>query len=274
MNRLMHRKRKENMETPTLRMSDRILSVVAITGLLVTILAGVQILGGVTIINLSNGNEPQTAVISDGVQIVDAPITKKGFTSIIVQRDIPCEIHFRVMTGLDECNNEVVIPKFDQDIKLSEGDNVVTILPDEVGVFPYTCGMNMIQATITVAQRGKRIRKQRPAETHRNRKADLLPEKHIRKLRPVGTHQNRKADLLPAKRIRKLRPVGTQRNRKADLLRGKRIRKQRPVGTHHNGKADLLRGKRIRKQRPVGTHHNGKADLLHGKKITQMSENG
>ncbi|MBQ8135629.1 MAG: hypothetical protein IJ192_14725 [Clostridia bacterium] len=119
---------------------------------LVTVLAGVQILGEVPIFGAVDSIQENTATYSNGRQTVEAPITNRGFTSVIVQRDIPCDINFKVMTGLDECNSEVVIPKYGIDLKLTEGDNIITIMPDEVGVFDYTCGMNMLQAKVTVAQ--------------------------------------------------------------------------------------------------------------------------
>ena len=134
------------------KLTTIILSSVAGLSALLTVLAGVQILGGISIFGAFDSIQENTAAYFNGRQTVEAPITNRGFTSVIVQRDIPCDINFKVMTALDECNNEVVIPQYGIDLKLTEGDNIITIMPDEVGVFDYTCGMNMLQAKVTVAQ--------------------------------------------------------------------------------------------------------------------------
>lgn len=48
------------------------------------------------------------------------------------------------------CNNELLIPAFNLDVRLHPGDNVISFTPEEVGTIPYSCWMGMIRAVITV----------------------------------------------------------------------------------------------------------------------------
>lgn len=50
------------------------------------------------------------------------------------------------------CNNELLIPALDLDVKLHPGDNVISFTPEQVGTIPYSCWMGMIRAVITVVQ--------------------------------------------------------------------------------------------------------------------------
>lgn len=55
--------------------------------------------------------------------------------------------------SLNGCNNVLVLPEFNQQIKLEVGTTTITFTPDEPGVYPYTCWMGMPQNTITVTEK-------------------------------------------------------------------------------------------------------------------------
>ncbi|SBV97024.1 exported hypothetical protein [uncultured Eubacteriales bacterium] len=54
--------------------------------------------------------------------------------------------------SLNGCNNELVLPAFDQQVCLQEGENVITYTPERVGRYVYSCWMGMLRNTITVVE--------------------------------------------------------------------------------------------------------------------------
>ena len=124
----------------------------AVVGVIATALAGAQILFDVPLFGAKDEPLQQSAVYVEGKQYVEAPVTTSGFTSVMVQRDIPCVINFSVDIPLDACNDEIVLPQYDVDMMLSQGDNIMEIYPDEVGAFNYTCGHGHCIAKVMVCQ--------------------------------------------------------------------------------------------------------------------------
>ena len=54
--------------------------------------------------------------------------------------------------SLNGCNNEIVIPAFDLQIKLEAGKNTIRFTPESTGSYPYSCWMGMLRNTITVVE--------------------------------------------------------------------------------------------------------------------------
>ena len=52
--------------------------------------------------------------------------------------------------ALNGCNNELVLPAFDRQVRLTEGRNTITFTPEEPGEYLYSCWMGMLRNTITV----------------------------------------------------------------------------------------------------------------------------
>ncbi len=66
---------------------------------------------------------------------------------------VPLEWNIYVPEGkLNGCNGEILIPEYDLDVKLQEGDNLVTFTPVGGGSIPYSCWMGMIRSSITVVE--------------------------------------------------------------------------------------------------------------------------
>lgn len=107
-------------------------------------LAGVQLRAG-------GRRSADDAVISPEVQIVNSELDYRSYPDITVRAGIPVRwtIHADAerITG---CNNEMVIPKLDMRVPLSEGDNVVEFTADVPGIIDYTCWMGMLHGSITV----------------------------------------------------------------------------------------------------------------------------
>lgn len=53
---------------------------------------------------------------------------------------------------LNGCNSEIVVPAYDLFVKLHEGENIVSFIPDETGTIPYSCWMGMIKSSINVVE--------------------------------------------------------------------------------------------------------------------------
>ncbi|NLM45344.1 MAG: heavy metal transporter, partial [Firmicutes bacterium] len=91
------------------------------------------------------------AAIKGGVQVVTTNLQPGSYEPIVVQKGIPVKWIIKAQKStINGCNNEIVIPKFNQGKKLEPGDNVIEFTPTESGTFSYSCWMGMIRSKITV----------------------------------------------------------------------------------------------------------------------------
>ena len=92
-----------------------------------------------------------TAMLEGDRQTLRTEIDYGSYPSVRVRAGIPVDWTLVVPEGkLGGCNGELRIPAYDLNIVLAEGENHVSFLPEEAGVFPYSCWMGMIHATIEV----------------------------------------------------------------------------------------------------------------------------
>jgi plastocyanin domain-containing protein len=92
-----------------------------------------------------------TATVKDGVQTITTGLSSGRYEPIIVQKGIPVKWTIKAEAGdINGCNNSIVIPKFNVQKNLAEGDNVIEFTPDKSGTVPYSCWMGMIRSQITV----------------------------------------------------------------------------------------------------------------------------
>lgn len=99
----------------------------------------------------SGGEAAATSVVEDGTQYVTTSLRANGFDDIQVVEGIP--VVWTIMAdedSLNGCNNEIVLPAFDQQIKLEAGENTIRFTPERAGNYPYSCWMGMLRNTITV----------------------------------------------------------------------------------------------------------------------------
>ncbi len=96
------------------------------------------------------------AMLSGPVQKISTEIDYGSYPPFIVRAGIPVEWTIIVPEGkLNGCNGEIIVPAFDLDIPLSEGENVVTFMPEKTGTVPYSCWMGMIKSSIEVTSQNR-----------------------------------------------------------------------------------------------------------------------
>lgn len=93
----------------------------------------------------------QVAVVDAGVQRITTTLRANGYNDIQVTAGIP--VVWTIVaeeSALNGCNNELVLPAFNQQIHLEAGETVVRFTPEKDGTYPYSCWMGMLRNTITV----------------------------------------------------------------------------------------------------------------------------
>ena len=94
---------------------------------------------------------PVAATVEGGAQYVTTTLRSNGFDDIQVTAGIP--VVWTILadpSSLNGCNNEIVLPAFDQQVKLEAGETTITFTPEEAGSYPYSCWMGMLRNTIIV----------------------------------------------------------------------------------------------------------------------------
>ncbi len=103
------------------------------------------------------GTDTDGAVVSSiegDVQYVTTTLHVNGYDDIQVTAGIPVVWTIEVdEMNLNGCNNEIVLPAFDQQVKLAVGEVVIEFTPEEEGTYTYSCWMGMLKNTITVVEK-------------------------------------------------------------------------------------------------------------------------
>ncbi|MGN0983766.1 MAG: sulfite exporter TauE/SafE family protein, partial [Gemmiger sp.] len=89
---------------------------------------------------VGTGDGPVIAVLDGGAQYVTTTLRANGYEDIQVVAGIP--VVWTIMAdgkALNGCNNEIVLPAFDQQVKLAEGANIIHFTPEEPGEYLYSC---------------------------------------------------------------------------------------------------------------------------------------
>ena len=96
---------------------------------------------------------PVAAVVDGDAQYVTTPLRPNGFDDIQVTAGIPVVwTIWADPSSLNGCNNEIVLPAFDQQVKLEVGETTITFTPEKTGSYPYSCWMGMLRNTIIVTE--------------------------------------------------------------------------------------------------------------------------
>jgi Uncharacterized conserved protein len=147
----------------TKKFTSKMLTVSAV---LIVLLGGIMFSNGMSLSGILFPSIPGTtnrseeaaskqniAVIKDGVQTVSTVLTSGKYEPIIVQKGIPVKWTISAPAGsINGCNNSIVIPQFQLQKDLKEGDTVIEFTPDQDGTIPYSCWMGMIRSSITVVE--------------------------------------------------------------------------------------------------------------------------
>ncbi|MEL7605373.1 MAG: sulfite exporter TauE/SafE family protein [Sedimentibacter saalensis] len=102
-------------------------------------------------INFEQNDSSKNAVIKDGYQTVTTNLESGKYQPITVYADVPLKWTITAdKENLNGCNNEIIIPEFNKQQKLVQGENIIEFTPTKTGTITYTCWMGMISNTITV----------------------------------------------------------------------------------------------------------------------------
>lgn len=95
----------------------------------------------------------QTSTVDDrGVQnIVSTMTSSTRYPVITVKAGVPVVWTFKASAALlNGCNRTLVIPQYNIQLKLKDGDNIIKFTPAKAGVESYTCWMGMVGGQINV----------------------------------------------------------------------------------------------------------------------------
>lgn len=102
-------------------------------------------------INITNSSYENVAEVTGDFQTITTEVDYGSYEAITVKKDIPVKWTVYVPEGkLNGCNNEIIIPKYNIDVKLKTGENLIEFTPTEKGVIPYSCWMGMIKSSINI----------------------------------------------------------------------------------------------------------------------------
>ena len=92
-----------------------------------------------------------TAMRGEDIQKLRMEIDHGSYPAVRIKAGIPVEWTIVVPEGkLNGCNGEIIVPAYDIDIVLHEGENRVTFTAGDPGLVPSSCWMGMIHSTIEV----------------------------------------------------------------------------------------------------------------------------
>ena len=116
-------------------------------------------LAGILLPNAGSSGAASAAVVEDGTQYVTTTLHSNGFEDIQVTAGMP--VVWTIVAdaeSLNGCNNEIVIPAFEQQVKLQVGETMIRFTPESAGSYPYSCWMGMLRSTITVVDAGENMK--------------------------------------------------------------------------------------------------------------------
>lgn len=93
----------------------------------------------------------QIAEQKDGYQTILMDVTNQGWTpdKFVLKKGVPTRwiINGKEING---CNNAIVVPKYNLNFKIKQGEQTIEFTPTESGVIPWSCWMGMIPGTFIV----------------------------------------------------------------------------------------------------------------------------
>lgn len=111
---------------------------------------GLNLSGKSTSVKLVSDNIA-VSTVEDGYQTVESTVDYGRYEPISVKAGIPVKWTIIVPEGkLNGCNGELLVPEYDIDIVLHEGENTVEFTPEKKGRVTFTCWMGMISSYIEI----------------------------------------------------------------------------------------------------------------------------
>ena len=122
-------------------------------------LTGVNIPTASSLVNSLTGNDkvsaqenskPTIAKIENGVQVIRMTADGSGYTpnGLYVQKNVPVRL---IIDGksLNSCNQTIIIPSLNKEVKLNSGENVIEFTPGDKDI-SFSCWMGMIRGVVKV----------------------------------------------------------------------------------------------------------------------------
>ena len=131
-----------------------------VSGILIIIFAASTFQNNLSLLGLNFFPQPIGAkdkivmnyAVEDGdVQVINSYLRYGDYDVIVVKNNIPVKwVITAEKKNINGCNNEIIIPKYDIDIKLKEGDNIIEFTPNDAEIINFSCWMGMIKSQIIV----------------------------------------------------------------------------------------------------------------------------
>lgn len=110
----------------------------------------VSSLSGKDSVSAQTNSKPAIATIENGVQVIRMTADGSGYTpnGLYIQKNIPVKW---IIDGksLNSCNNSIIIPSLNKEVKLKNGENVIEFTPGDKDI-AFSCWMGMIRGVIKV----------------------------------------------------------------------------------------------------------------------------
>ncbi|MEK6886344.1 MAG: cupredoxin domain-containing protein [Nanoarchaeota archaeon] len=125
------------------------------------ILILINVTSGSGLTKSSSVNNFQEYVIGGNLQIVKMEINAYGYnpSSFVLKKDVPVRWEITV-TELTGCNGVIVLPDYNINARLNEGNNVIEFTPNKEGTFGFSCSMGMLRGKFVVTQTGTATQEQ------------------------------------------------------------------------------------------------------------------
>ncbi|MFH1332556.1 MAG: sulfite exporter TauE/SafE family protein [archaeon] len=113
-------------------------------------LAGQPNLSTVTSFSTEDTNN---IALKDGYQEINMDVTANGYSpnKFVLKKGVPVKWNINVKQ-LTSCNNPIIVPEYDLEIKLKQGLNVIEFTPDREGTVPWSCWMGMLRGAFIVKE--------------------------------------------------------------------------------------------------------------------------
>ncbi|MEM4245231.1 MAG: sulfite exporter TauE/SafE family protein, partial [Candidatus Nanoarchaeia archaeon] len=84
--------------------------------------------------------------LQNGYQEVNMDVTANGYSpnKFVLKKGVPVKWNINVKE-LTSCNNEIIVPAYNLDIKLKQGMNIVEFTPNQEGTVSWSCWMGMLR---------------------------------------------------------------------------------------------------------------------------------
>jgi plastocyanin domain-containing protein len=110
----------------------------------------------------SANNIASNQIVMDGnYQVIKMDVTSRGWepNTFVLKKGVPVKwiINGKQITG---CNNAIVVPKYNLNFDIKQGEQTIEFTPTESGTVPWSCWMGMIKGTFIVTDTGQATQNQ------------------------------------------------------------------------------------------------------------------